>query len=64
MKIYMMMNNNTKDSIVEYFPIVVLEQKVNPKKKRNISTYKEGKIAKHTTVGGVGIVSKLIKNKG
>lgn len=54
----------TKNNIVEYFPIVVLEQKVNPKKKRNISTYKEGKIAKHTTVGGIGIVGELIKNKG
>ena len=64
MKIYMMMNNKNKNNIIEYFPIIVLEQKVNPKKKRNISTYKEDKIARHVTIKGVGAVGRLIKNKG
>ena len=59
-----MMNTTTSlTDVVDYLQMVVIEPKVNPKKKRKISEYKETKLGKHTTKNGVGTIGKLIRKK-
>ena len=41
----------------------VIEPKILPKKVRNISLYKETKIAKHTTINGNGLIGRLLRGK-
>lgn len=41
----------------------IIEPKVSPKKEKNISVYKESKIAKHTTINGNGLIHRLFRGK-
>lgn len=41
----------------------IIEPKVSPKKAKNISLYKESKIAKHTTINGRGLINRLLRGK-
>ncbi len=61
---YKRSGGTTDIEVVNHIDYIVVEPKVNPKKKIKTSMYKESKIARHTTVGGKGIVGRIYNKKG
>lgn len=63
-KMTLMMKNSQKmlkTEVIDYWPMFIIEPKVNSKKKQKSSVYRDSKIGCHKTTAGVGIVGKLLK---